>query len=148
MARLWQRVGTVNLAALPGAACAGIVQHTADTARAPEPMGIASLVQLTLGMIVVLMLIVGIAWLLKRTGRFQTAAGADLRVLGGLSMGARERVVLLQVGETQLLVGVTPGSVTPLHVLSTPVETAPSKGADAAGFAGHLNRLLGGGQRG
>ena len=99
-----------------------------------------SLLQLTLGMLLVLGLIVIIAWLLKRTGRFQMAAGGGLRILGGLSMGARERVVLMQVGETQLLLGVAPGRVQTLHVLDEPLESQPA--ASMPGFADQLGRLL------
>jgi flagellar protein FliO/FliZ len=116
------------------------------TALSPsqDPMAMASLWQLTLGMLVVLGLILAIAWLLKRSGRFQMAAGGGLRVLGGLSMGSRERVVLIQAGETQLLLGVAPGRVQTLHVLDQPLQ--PQHAAATAGFAEQLGRILGKGK--
>ncbi|WP_455234558.1 flagellar biosynthetic protein FliO [Thiogranum longum] len=101
-----------------------------------------SLWQLTLGMLLVLGLMLGIAWLLKRTGRFQMAAGGGLRILGGLSMGARERVVLLQVGETQLLLGVAPGRVQTLHVLDEPLQSERGAATGLPGFADQLGRIL------
>jgi flagellar protein FliO/FliZ len=101
-----------------------------------------SLWQLTLGMLMVLALIVGLAWVLKRSGRFQMAAGGGLRILGGLSMGARERVVLLQVGETQLLVGVAPGRVQTLHVLEQPLPVAARALHSSSAFADQLGRFL------
>ena len=70
------------------------------------------------------------------------AAGGGLRILGGLSMGARERVVLLQVGDTQLLVGVAPGRVQTLHVLEQPLPAAASGLQNASGFADQLGRFL------
>lgn len=109
---------------------------------APDPVSMASLWQLTLGLLLVLALIAGIAWVLKRTGRFQIGAGGGLRMLGGLSMGARERVVLLQVGETQLLVGVAPGRVQTLHVLEQPLPDTAGAGQNAPRFADQLGRLL------
>lgn len=118
---------------------------TARTAAdVTNPLALSSLLQLTLGMLVVLGLIVGIAWLLKRSGRFQVAAGGGLRILGGLSMGTRERVVLLQVGETQLLLGVAPGSVKTLHILDRPIEQTHPSTTKGAGFAGQLSSLLSG----
>ena len=105
-----------------------------------DPLAMTNLWQLTLGMIVVLGLIMGIAWLLKRSGRFQIAAGGGLRVLGGLSMGTRERVVLLQVGETQLLLGVAPGRVQTLHVLEEPLDSG--KPGTVPGFSEQLGRFL------
>lgn len=105
-----------------------------------DPVAMTSLWQLTLGMLLVLGLIVAIAWLLKRSGRFQMAAGGGLRILGGLSMGSRERVVLIQAGETQLLLGVAPGRVQTLHVLDQPLQTGQA--AVGSGFADQLGRLL------
>jgi len=110
------------------------------TVSVQEPLAMTSLWQLTLGMVAVLGLIFGIAWLLKRSGRFQMAAGGSLRVLGGLSMGARERVVLLQVGDTQLLLGVAPGRVQTLHVLEQPLDSG--KQVTASGFSDQLGRFL------
>jgi flagellar protein FliO/FliZ len=92
--------------------------------------------------LLVLALIAGIAWVLKRTGRFQMGAGGGLRILGGLSMGARERVVLLQVGETQLLVGVAPGRLQTLHVLEHPLPGTANPAQNSPGFPDQLGRLL------
>ncbi len=110
--------------------------------HAQDPMAMTSLWQLTLGMLLVLGLIVAIAWVLKRSGRFQMAAGGGLRILGGLSIGTRERVVLLQVGETQLLVGVAPGRVQTLHVLNKPLESMRDTASAVPGFADQLGRFL------
>ncbi|MDT8387911.1 MAG: flagellar biosynthetic protein FliO [Thiogranum sp.] len=101
----------------------------------------SNLWQLTLGMLVVLGLIMAIAWVLKRSGRFQMAAGGSLRILGGLSMGARERVVLMQVGETQLLLGVAPGRVQTLHVLEKPLAVNAANPMPG-NFAEQLARML------
>lgn len=111
-----------------------------------------SLAQVTLGLLLVLALIIGIAWLLRRYGRLQSAANGSLKILGGLSIGARERVVLLQVGDTQLLVGVAPGRVQTLHVLDEPLVTpeinpAPGiasgiNGNDIKGFAERLSTAI------
>lgn len=135
--RYWQGALLSVLCFLTGQAAAATTQD-----GAPEPLAVNSLIQLTLGMAAVLMVIVGLAWLLKRSGRLQVAAGGGLRILGGLSMGARERVVLLQVGETQLLVGVAPGRVQTLHVLEQPLSATAGNDPNAAGFAAQLGRFM------
>jgi len=124
---------------LPGHSAA---TGTGTATAAQDPMAITNLWQLTLGMLLVLALIMGLAWVLKRTGRFQMAAGGSLRILGGLSMGARESVVLLQVGDTQLLLGVAPGRVQTLHVLDQPLPNTQGVSDNPAGFAEQLGRLL------
>lgn len=84
--------------------------------------GAAHLIQFTLGLLAVLLAVVALAWLMKRVSRLQFSVGGSLRALGGLSLGPRERVVLVQVGDTQLLLGVAAGRVQTLHVLEQPIE--------------------------
>lgn len=85
--------------------------------------------QLVVGLVIVLLCIVALAWIAKRFNRLQSTPDGSLRVLGGMSMGARERIVLVQVGENQLLLGVAPGRINTLHVLDQPLE-AVSGGSD------------------
>jgi flagellar protein FliO/FliZ len=106
-----------------------------------------ALIRLIVGLALVLGLIVGLAWLLRRTGGVGQHLGGQLRVLGGLSVGQRERVVLVQVGKTQLLLGVAPGRVQTLHVLDQPLEglDVPPRGAGQrqdVSFAERLRDLM------
>ena len=55
------------------------------------------LVQLMSGMTIVVLCIIVLAWFARRMNRFQRSSDGSLRVLGGLSMGSRERLVLVQV---------------------------------------------------
>jgi len=90
-----------------------------------EPGGNVSpagyLIQFTLGLIAVLAAVMILAWIMRRMNRWQMSAGGSLRLLGGLSLGARERILLVQVGDIQLLLGVAPGYVRKLHVLTQPL---------------------------
>jgi flagellar protein FliO/FliZ len=70
----------------------------------------------------VILLLMGLAWLLKRAGVTQGALNGQLAVLGAVSVGQREKVVLIQAGQEQLLVGVTANEITLLHLLSEPIE--------------------------
>ncbi|MCA1805149.1 MAG: flagellar biosynthetic protein FliO [Xanthomonadaceae bacterium] len=112
-------------------------------AAGADPLAVGNLVQLTLGLLAVLLLLGGLAWLLRRSGRFTTGMHGALQVLGGVSMGTRERVVLLQVGKQQLLVGVAPGRIQTLHVLDEPIDVTESPMRPKAGFAQALDMALG-----
>jgi len=70
-----------------------------------------------IGLLVVLGLIAALAWGLRRFGRVPMGGRGAVQVLGGVSLGNRERAVLLSVDGTRLLVGVAPGQVRTLHVL-------------------------------
>ncbi len=65
----------------------------------------------------------GVLYLLKRLNRLPVGEQRPLRVLASLKVGTREKVLLLESGNSQLLVGVAAGSVRTLHVLQEKVET-------------------------
>lgn len=102
-----------------------------------DPAVAGNLWQLLLGLLVVLGTIAVGAWLLRRFGRVSSAIGGAIKIIGGVSMGPRERVVLLQVGNAQLLLGITPGRIQSLHVLDEPVPECDMH-SDRNGFAGRL----------
>jgi flagellar protein FliO/FliZ len=87
------------------------------------PLSSTALVETFLGLLLVLAIIVILAWLIKRTNRFQATANGEMKIIAGLALGPRERVVLLQVGEQQILIGVTAQHVQTLHILETPIKT-------------------------
>jgi len=76
--------------------------------------------QLFAGLALVIGLIIVLAALFKRFGQ-PVMNQNPMRVLGGLSVGQRERLVLVQVGEEQILLGVAPGHVTKIKTLDTPI---------------------------
>lgn len=137
-----RRVGVVPAGWLLCLAPALAAEGAAPKAPALEPLAGGGMFQLALGLFAVIALIVALAWLMRRMGGITGGQGGALRVLGGLSMGTRERVVLIQVGETQLLLGVAPGRVQTLHVLDRPLPTQPPSQPGKGGFAASLSAAL------
>lgn len=74
-----------------------------------------SMLQVILGLGLVLAVMAGCAWLLRRFGGLQRKPGGGIKVIGGSAVGQRERVVLVEVADTWLVIGVAPGHVTALH---------------------------------
>jgi flagellar protein FliO/FliZ len=106
--------------------------------RALSESGVAgNLIQTTLGLMLILGLIFGAAWFAKRFGNLKVGAQGRIKIIGGVSLGGRERVVLLEVGAQQLLVGVAPGAIQTLHVLEQPLQ-AEVKPTMPGGFAEKL----------
>lgn len=94
-------------------------------AHAPQGPGLGGAF---LALVLVLGLIVGLGWLLKRLpgGGFRQADG--LRIVASIPLGAKERVAVVQVGGEQLLLGIGAGGVRTLHVLPQPLpETPPAQ---------------------
>lgn len=118
------------------------VEQTTKTIKPiVDPLSGTNVVQMMVGLAVVLILVFAIAWLLRRVGGVSLSGNSALKVVAGMSMGARERVVLLQVGEEQLLVGVSPGRIQTLHILKTPI-VMESKSIGTTMFADKLAEVL------
>jgi flagellar protein FliO/FliZ len=115
------------LLAVPAARAAEV--GAGGTAGVPPDLG-ASALQMVLGLIVVLGLLLGALWLLKRIGQPQGPAAGLMRVVAGVAVGARERVVILELGNSWLVLGVAPGQVTTLAEI--PRQEVPTSAAGAA----------------
>ncbi|MFA7281494.1 MAG: flagellar biosynthetic protein FliO [Sterolibacterium sp.] len=77
----------------------------------------SSLFQVILSLVVVVLLLLGTLYLLKRLSAPRGAGAGLLRVVAATAVGTRERVVVVEVGDTWLVLGVAPGSVSALHQL-------------------------------
>jgi len=107
-----------------------------------EPVGTGDFIQMFFGLLLVLGLIFGMAWFIRRMGSFQQVSHGALRILGGLSLGQRERIVLVQVGEQQLLIGLAPGQIRTLHVLDKTVGIGDSGSGKQTSFAERLQSVI------
>ena len=72
----------------------------------------------------VLLVFVVLALLTKKFQRYGQSQHGDLSVLSTLSVGTRERLMVVQVGDAQLLLGVTASRIDNLFVLETPLQSA------------------------
>jgi flagellar protein FliO/FliZ len=85
------------------------ISHTSAT---------ASLLKMGLGLLVVLVVMVLVAWGLKRAMPNGLGQNAVAKIVGGVSVGSRERVVVVEVAGRWIVVGVAPGQVTSLADIS------------------------------
>ncbi|WP_297482949.1 flagellar biosynthetic protein FliO [Ferrovum sp.] len=80
-------------------------------------------IQIVLSLGLVLALMAGVAWALKKFQWSSSSAGKgrqSLRIVSSLAVGQRERVVVVEVQDAWVVVGVAPGQVRTLHVLPRP----------------------------
>ncbi|MCG5499521.1 flagellar biosynthetic protein FliO [Ectothiorhodospira lacustris] len=107
--------------------------------------GAAYLGQMVVGLILVIVAILVLGFMMRRMGGMHSGVSGELRVLGAVSLGARERMVLVQVGKTQLLLGVAPGRVQTLHVLDEPIRPGERVVSEknAGAFAERLRHAMG-----
>ncbi|MEX3956052.1 flagellar biosynthetic protein FliO [Trinickia sp. EG282A] len=126
------------LFALPGSALAAdmnAVNHAASIASAvgagtaAPSLGIGAVLQTLFGLAAVVALVLACAWVARRTGFAPGARGHIVRTVGGVSLGGKERVAVVEIGDTWLVLGAAPGNVRLLHTL-------PAGSKDAAHAAG------------
>jgi len=75
-------------------------------------------------LVFVLGLILALAWLAKRMPGLAGASNPSLKLVASLSLGPRERVVVVDLGGTQLLLGVGAGGTRALHTLDAPLPAS------------------------
>ncbi len=111
--------------------------------EASAPIGALAaggLMQLTLSLICVVGLIFVITWLVKRLNLATPRNSRAMAVLDELPLSPRERLVLVRVGDAQVLLGVGSNGLTALTPLPAPIAMPPA--APAVSFAERLRDLM------
>jgi len=115
---------------------------TTPPAGAPGSLG-GQLAQMVFGLLLVVGLIFFLAWLLRRMQGAAPKGGQVIEIVGSRALGPRDRLLLVQVGKEQILIGHTPGSIEALHVMADPVEVPASARQATPEFAQRLMELMG-----
>jgi flagellar protein FliO/FliZ len=105
-----------------------------------SPMSVSSLTQLTLSLIAIVALIIVLSWAVKRLKLAGPRGCGEIAVLDELCIGARDRILLIRVGESQVLVAIGVSGPVLLTPLATPIVMNAAH--QAAPFAERLRELL------
>ena len=105
-----------------------------------SPLSVGSLTQLTLSLVAIVALILAIGWVMKRFKLAAPRGSLDSSVLEELKVGPRERIMLIRIGDAQVLVGIGANGVVPLTPLAAPIalKTIPA----APAFAERMRELM------
>jgi flagellar protein FliO/FliZ len=119
-----------------------------ETAASLPTTGASGIGQVTLALIVVLAAVFAAAWLMRKLRTVASGGATAIEIVSQVALGARERAVIVKVGQTQLLLGVAQGQVSLLHVLPEgttlpPAATAAVDAAQRPTFASLLKKSLG-----
>jgi flagellar protein FliO/FliZ len=109
-------------------------------AQPASPLSVGSMAQLTLSLIAIVALILAISWVLKRLKLAGPRGSGEIAVIDQVSVGPRERIVLVRVGESQVLIGIGASGLVPLIPLTTPIVL--KGGTQAPAFAERLRDFM------
>lgn len=138
------RAGATLAAVAVAAAFAPLTAHAADmnavnnaarmasgvgAGTAVPALGIGAVLQTVFGLVVVIGLVFACAWLARRFGLQPGSRSGLVKTIGGASLGGKERVAVVEIGDTWLVLGAAPGNVRLLH-------TMPAGSADATTSGG------------
>lgn len=115
---------------------------SASAAVQPGAASTGGLLQVLLGLILVLGLMAALAWALKRFGATRAAGGAAVRVVGGVSVGGRERVLIVEVADQWIVVGVAPGRVNALATMPRQENAVSATAPAAQNFSAWLKQTM------
>ena len=124
-------------------ACSCLAMPAGAATSAPGLPDFASVLN---GLVIVVLLILGCGWLVKRSGKFSQVMQADIRVLSRINIGQRERIALVEVGQVNILIGIAPGHIQTLHVFERPVRDNKPARAEQ-GFGQQLHEASAGSVR-
>jgi flagellar protein FliO/FliZ len=130
------------------ALCADAAAPFAAPAQLATTHSTTGLLRVVIALLLVLGAVIAAGRLARRVRGMSGAGSSALQVLGQLSLGARERAVLIRVGQRQLLIGVAPGNVRTLHVFDELLPAAqtnspPDAAIDRPSFKAILLKSLG-----
>ncbi|MFS9379564.1 flagellar biosynthetic protein FliO [Citrobacter sp. ANG330] len=119
------------------------MMKTQTTVQQPSAVPGSPLMQVSGALLGIILLILAAAWIIKRLGFAPKGSHArGLNVSASTSLGPRERVVIVDVEDARLVLGVTASNINVLHTLPpasvVPEETPPAP----ADFQDMMKRLL------
>jgi flagellar protein FliO/FliZ len=140
MGSMFQRVtGTLLLAWSAGALGAPAAPVTTVAPAAvvgSASVAAGSLLQTIFALIAVLALLAALLWFMKRFGPKSHVGTAPVRLVGALSLGGRERIMVVEVGNQWIVVGASPGRVNALATMPAQ-NAAPGAASLDATLAEH-----------
>jgi flagellar protein FliO/FliZ len=130
---------TLWLTGVPALAARG------ESAPVPSPLSGGELLSMSMNLLLVIGAILLFGWIYTRSQGLRSSRNGHFRVLAAQPLGAKEKVVLLQVGEQQVVVGISPGGMNTLLVPEKPVAALnAAPGEEDRSFAERLRAAVAG----
>jgi flagellar protein FliO/FliZ len=119
---LWAKAADMNAVNHAAQIASGVGAGTAVPS-----LGVGAVLQTLVGLAVVIAFVFGCAWIARKFGLQGGKRTGMVKVVGGASLGNKERVAVIEIGDTWLVLGAAPGNVRLLH-------TMPAGSADMGGM--------------
>lgn len=112
LSRHWRILGAIS-----GMSCYAKTVAAEASQHAIKGVSSNHLMHWSIGLIAVLILFFMFIWVIKKIGVIPGYQRENMKVISAITLGMREKLLLVEVGEKQLVLGITPGSINNLLVL-------------------------------
>ncbi|WP_371192702.1 flagellar biosynthetic protein FliO [Glaciecola sp. SC05] len=102
--------------------------------------GLSSFISIFLSLVLVIAIIFALAYLMRRFNVTQAGNG-QMKVVASMMAGAKEKIMVIEVGDEQHLIGVTAHNINHLATLNSPLETS-AKNTPLDGKVGFQQKLV------
>ena len=99
-----------------------MMKQGADSPGMENPLSLSYVIQILISFLAVVIFIFLLAWLMRKTGRFGSGSGQTIKIISSMSLGMREKIMILNVGGENIVVGIAPGQIRTLHVLNSEID--------------------------
>ncbi len=118
-----------------------VTTNAGPTLPSTPGLGGGEVLNMGISMLIVVGVIVLLGWLYSRS-RFVGVGNSDtINVIATRAMGPKERLLIVEVADQQLLVGMTATAVQTLHVFDKPIAVENKENAPS-GFAHRLRAAV------
>ncbi len=129
------------LSGLTGLAIAGSAVAAPEVPTTPG-LGGAELLSFAGSLLVVVGSILAFGWLYARFRPGMNQGGDQIRIVATRPLGPKERLLVVELGGQQILVGVSQGHMQTLHTLAEPLATTTQAAPAVSGFRARFKEIL------
>jgi len=104
-----------------------------------------SLIQVFIALILVILVIFALSFVLKKFNMLPGGSSGFIKIIDGISLGSKDRLLLIQVGDEQILISASPGCVNKVHKLTASIESeiiSAAENPERSGFSSMLDLLI------
>ena len=120
-----------------------LFSHAAVADSANSITNPTSVLSIFLSLLLVVGIIFSLAWLMRRFNVTHASSG-QMKVVASMVAGTRERIMVIQVGDEQHMVGVTAHNINHLAKLERPLSTQDPSTSQGADFKDKLIKAMAG----
>lgn len=104
-------------------------------------VGGGDVASLLISMLIVIAVILVLGWLYSRSRFIGGGSAEAIQIVASRALGTKERLLVVEVADQQLLIGMTANGVQTLHVFEKPVEIN-TPAVEISGFGSRLRSAL------